>query len=1196
MPGPADPRLSRFIRDDLKLIDERCDLYEREWQALGAQRIEDYLGDAEGELRTLLWLELVMVDQQLRRKCSEVPTILDYKDGCPDERILLELSTDVRAPVAAPRSTDITPHDAGAVPKAEDGPLAGIKGIADPLASTAGPDDDNATRPVDLPSTIGAARNGGTTGNGAAAIMRPGSIVGDYVLLELLAEGGMGTVFKARQITLNRIVALKTIKAGALASHREVRMFQREAEAVAALDHPNIVPILETGEHGGLLYYSMKLIAGKNLQESLARFENQPLAIARLVARLAAAIDHAHQRGLLHRDLKPSNILVDDHDEPHVIDFGLAQRLEADSESTAVSTASAVGTPSYMAPEQAMGLRDQITICTDVYGLGTILYALLTGRRPFHADTAVEILRQVIDKEPARPRAINPKIHSDLETICLKCLEKDPKGRYTSARELADELGRWCDGKPILARPASMIERLWKYIRRHPVTSASIGLVLLTASLGSGGILWQWGQAVAARAQLQVALGAAQLNAVKARKSEDEALKSEDYARHLAYAAKLNLAMRDWHDANVSGVVRQLEETRPLGGKTDLRGFEWFYLDRLSRSQGQTLAGHTWFVWSVVFSPDGRRLASASSDGTAKLWDAATGQFIRTFTANEQDVYAVAFHPDGARLASSGRDPVVRLWDAATGQIIRSFTGHTREVREVVISPDGKALASSSLDGTVKSWDIASGSVRTVNDHHAGNSCGEIAFSPDGKVLASAGGGERSVRLWDAATGAPIQTLKLELSGPFADPAASPEGNRGPVVFSPDGKALAAGLEDGGISLWDAIARTSIRTLRDSQSLNPVTGLAFSPDSKALASVSHSGQTILLWDLKTGSVTRTIKGHISVINRVAFSPDGTHLVSASGDDNLKLWDLTRDQEARSLRLKEKVRDVAFGHDGSYLVSAGHDQTLTLWDLATGQVARTFPGHAGVILSVAISPDGRRAVSAGDDKVVRIWDVATGKELHAKNGHTASILHVATSPDGKTAASASSDRTIKLWDLSTGREIRTLTGHLSPVRAVQFSKDGKTLASAGKDDGFVIFWDLDSGRQVRAIKAHVGGLRAMALSPDGHLMATATYDPMISVWDLATGQEIRTLKGHVGAIFDLAFSPDGRRLASAADDGTVRIWDPVFGQELIALRGHVGIVTGIAFSPDGMRLASASSDRTVKIWDASASPNRPENLR
>ncbi|HLM44111.1 MAG TPA: serine/threonine-protein kinase, partial [Myxococcaceae bacterium] len=299
--------------------------------------------------------------------------------------------------------------------------------------------------------------------------------LGNYELLARLSRGGMGVVYQARHLSLGRTVALKVLAGGELASSAELQRFRVEAEAAARLEHPHIVPIHEVGEHEGRPYFTMKLLTGGTLAEHLARFRGQPRRVAQLVATLARAVHYGHQRGVLHRDLKPTNVLLDEEDRPHITDFGVALLLEQDAGLT--QSGVVVGTPAYMAPEQAAGRSRLITTAADVYGLGAILYELLTGQPPFLADTPMAVLHQVLEAEPQRPRAVDATVDKDLETICLKCLEKEPARRYGSAEKLAEELERYLQGEPLLGRRTSLPARAWRWCRRHPA-SALAGLLL----------------------------------------------------------------------------------------------------------------------------------------------------------------------------------------------------------------------------------------------------------------------------------------------------------------------------------------------------------------------------------------------------------------------------------------------------------------------------------------------------------------------------------------------------------------------------------------------------------------------------------------------------------------------------------------------------------------------------------------------
>jgi WD40 repeat protein len=1168
------------------------------------------------------------------RKCGAALPIRALEGLCP--RCLMQRAM---AGDATERSLDDTgPGDSPGPPRAE---LEATDAHTPPLGSDATRPPADATGdwtpdPTDPDAT--------TEGRGTAPDLPRGTTIryfGDYELRKELGRGGMGVVYQARQVSLNRPVALKMIKAGVLADDAELRRFQNEAEAVALLDHPGIVPVYEVGEHEGQRYLSMKLVDGGNLAEQLVSFKDNPRAAVALLIETAKAVHHAHMRGILHRDLKPANILIDAQGHPHITDFGLAKLMESDVELTA--SGAIMGTPAYMSPEQAAGRRGALGLATDVYGLGAIFYALLTARAPFGGDSVIDTLDAVRTRPPESPRKHSAKVPRDLELICLKCLEKNPADRYPTAGALADDLRRWAADEPVSVRAAGAVERVAKWARRKPTLAAAYSLGLLALLLGGlgGAAVWQWRAAARARdgerharAKTQTALDSAKVSEAAAVKARDGEANARATLARVEYGRTMEVALQEWRDNNPAATRALLASTQ-----AELRGWEWRYLQRLCHSELLELKGHTAPVFSASFSPDGSRIVTVGGDATAKVWDARTSAELLTLKGHTGLVRSASFSPDGSRIVTASTDQTAGVWDAQTGAEILTLEGHNGQVASALFSPDGSRIVTASPDSTAKVWDARTGAELLTLKGHMGSYLVAASFSPDGSRVVTADNVDNKgwTRVWDARNGTEILTLEGH-STPLSSVSFNPDGSRivttslaadgsakvwdartgaelftlkghnngfGSASFSPDGSRLLTGGGDGEIKVWDARTGAAVCTLKGSADNTGTASIAFSPDGSRIVAHRTWDKTAQIWDAQTGAEILTLKGHTGFVYSASFSPDGSRVVTGSADLTARIWDARSDPESfrfkepnagKAVTLAGAVRSASFSPDGSRIVTASRDQTARVWDAASGDEVLTLKGRSGELVDGSFSRDGSRVVTQSMFGTTTIWDARTGAEILTLKGARFSRGYgtglpsheraAAFSPDGSRIVTAGPDHTAKVSDARTGAEILTLKGQTGRVSAAPFSPDGSRIVTAGWGPTAHV-WDSQTGAEILTLKGHTAEVRSASFSHDGSRVVTGSSDNTAKVWDAKTGAEILTLKGHTGPVASASFSHDGSRIVTAGEDKTVKLWDAASGAELLTLK-HTGGFNSPLFSPDGSRILTISLGK-AQIWDSRPFP-------
>ncbi|MGO9922560.1 MAG: protein kinase domain-containing protein [Isosphaeraceae bacterium] len=826
----------------------------------------------------------------------------------------------------------------------------------------------------------------------------PPARVGDYEILGEIGRGGMGVVYRARHAQLHRVVALKMLLGDYFADRDQRLRFRAEAEAVARLQHPNIVQLFEIGEHRSETgspcpYLCLEFVDGGNLAQRLAGPLAAPAQAAAWLQTLAGAAHAAHQQGIIHRDLKPANVLLSRDGVPKICDFGVA-KLTTGSDLKTVS-GMLVGTAEYMAPEQGEG-KTAATPATDVYALGAILYEMLTGKPPFRGVSELDTLNLVRHLEPVPPRRLLPRLPIDLETICLKCLEKESTRRYQSALALADDLDRFLKGGSIQARRLSAAERYWRWARRNKAIAVLGGVLTGVLVLASVASLLAAGrfhtQAVEREVQRQAAV-LARLEEAAARRKADEAntnlRATEETLRRTVYATRSNLALAAWDAADVQRLRSLLDLMRPAPGEPDLRGWEWRYLWQLAREDRLTLEANEVRFTDVAFSPDGQTLAGLEGNGRIHFWDRHTGQSLRTTGVTSLDqtfdlspesgVHALAFGPDGRFLAGPGADASLVLYAVDTGLPICRFEGDKRAILGLAWSPDGRTLVGALSAHVMRVWDTRDGRlIRKAFGEHRGP-VAAVAFSPDGRTIASAGY-DHSVKLW------------------------SPEDPRHP-------RAVIEGHTD------------------------ELRAVGFSPDGQRIVSAGLD-RTLRVWDTGSGAALAVIRGHTSSVTSLAWLPGGAQVATGSDDETVRVWDTATGQELRCFKgHSDTVAAVAFSPDGQTIATASYDHTVRLWDAAAGSPRGVLEGHIDQVDALAFSPDGRLA-SAALDRTIRLWDPTSGQTLLILKGHAAPIWCIKFSPDGRTLASASSDRTVKLWEAAP---------------AAVLAKAGEKSDSATRDD-------------------------------------------------------------------------------------------------------------------------------------------------
>ncbi len=992
------------------------------------------------------------------------------------------------------------------------------------------------------------------------------SIPPGYEFVKTLGRGGMGVVYLAKQVYANRLVALKMIIAGNHAGENQIRRFRTEAEAVARIQHPNIVQIYEVDEFQNSPFFSLEYCSGGSLDLLIKNKSIEPELAAKLCVQIAAGVHAGHQKGIIHRDLKPANILLTDDQIPKITDFGIAKMTDEVGQTIAGSI---IGTPSYMSPEQSEGKSDQIGPATDIYSLGAVLYECLTGRPPFQGKKIAEVLTQVRQKEVVPIRLLNEEVPIDLETIALKCLQKEPHRRYLTALELKKDLECYLEGRPIAARPITTLERSYRWVRRNPLV-AGLGFSLLFTLLvgiivSSSLAFWAWRekelatneknraeqneqearyQESLAKVQEQHALeqekiareqkGIADTKTVEAIQLKNRSDQLYEKSNYSNYAMLLHNSTSEWN-------ASQLHNARALLRRCpwNLRGPEYFLLDNRMNHLGQRTIAHLQKpILALDWHHSSPIIAVAEENGLVYLYDSNHDNLIKKFQLPSQ-VRALCFNSNAQLLATANEDSSVSIWDWRLGKQMFVWKDWSFPVNSLSWSSDDHKLVACSKKDGISIWDIASGkTVKLVND------------PAKEKLIAHA------------------------------------------IAFSPDGSRIAVGLEDHRLLIYNSI---SGKVEMEFNGQFPIFTLSWRADSQQIATASWNN-TMTIWDINTKKSVHTFINTPSRPMSIEYSPDGLSLACAGQDGKIALYDLMQRQQRLILYGHEgMITGLKWGNQGRQLASVSLDHSLKVWDTTKGSKTDRFSwvGHMNRIncmVEFEVS-NNRFYATAGSDSQINIYDRFSSLPIKQLTGHKAPIYSVCHLHDPKInnegfIAAGGVDKLIRIWDFASGKLIASLEGHTEPITGLIQIPDKNLLVSAGLDRTIKI-WDWQKKQFLKNLEFHRAGISSLCLSRDGKYLASGSLDRTISIIDTNTWEVIQRFKGHQGVVTTLDFNLDGSKLASGSTDKTIKIWQVKSGECSQTLIGHeqaVSYLTWAGKDSEKARLISGSADKTVRFWD------------